>query len=49
MRSARQAIIEDRYPAFVKAFFRRLYPDKSKTSEWAVTALRAVGIDLLDD
>ncbi|KAL2005889.1 hypothetical protein VTN00DRAFT_10382 [Thermoascus crustaceus] len=47
MGSARQAIIEDRYPAFLRDFFWKLYPDKSKIPEWAIGALRSVGVDLL--
>lgn len=49
MKSARTAIMEDRYPSFVKEFFRKLYDDKSKFPEWAVTALKGVGVDLLGD
>ncbi|KAJ9635960.1 hypothetical protein H2199_008315 [Coniosporium tulheliwenetii] len=49
MKSARTAIIEDRYPAFVKGFFAKLYPDRSKYPEWAVMALKGVGVDLLVD
>ncbi|KZF25538.1 Queuine/other tRNA-ribosyltransferase [Xylona heveae TC161] len=48
MRSARQAIIEDRYAAFLKNFFSLLYSDPTKYPEWAVTALRGVGVDLLE-
>lgn len=47
MGSARQAIIEDRYPAFLRDFFWKLYRDKSKIPSWAVGALRGVGVDLL--
>lgn len=47
MKLAREAIIEDKYPAFVKEFFGKLYDDTSKYPEWAVTALRGVGVDLL--
>ncbi|MCJ1366027.1 hypothetical protein MMC16_005152 [Acarospora aff. strigata] len=47
MRFIRSAIIEDRYPSFVRAFFRKLYPDTSKIPAWAVTALRNVGVDVL--
>ncbi|KAI9804535.1 MAG: hypothetical protein M1825_001434 [Sarcosagium campestre] len=48
MKLARNAIIEDRYPAFLREFFGRLYTDKSQYPSWAVTALRKVGVDLLD-
>ncbi|KAM0323448.1 hypothetical protein ACHAQA_008727 [Verticillium albo-atrum] len=49
MRNARQAIIEDRYPEFVRQFFGNLYGyDKTKYPEWAVGALRGVGVDLIE-
>lgn len=47
MDSARQAILEDRYPQFLKEFFRNLYGEKSNIPQWAVTALRGVGVDLM--
>ncbi|KAH7070997.1 tRNA-guanine(15) transglycosylase-like protein, partial [Paraphoma chrysanthemicola] len=48
MRLAREAILEDRYPQFVKDFFGKLYDwKKEKYPEWAVTALQGVGVDLL--
>lgn len=47
MGRAREAIIEDRYPKFVKGFFGELYGGAmEKVPMWAVTALRAVGVDL---
>ena len=49
MGSARQAIIEDRFPAFVREFFRKMYIEKTKYPNWAVDALRGVGIDLMVD
>jgi queuine/archaeosine tRNA-ribosyltransferase len=49
MNNVRQAIIEDRYPVFLKEFFAKLYADKSKYPEWAVNALKGVGVDLLHD
>jgi tRNA-guanine family transglycosylase len=45
MAEARTAIIEDRYPAFVKDFFAKLYVDKPNPL-WAVDALKRVGINL---
>lgn len=48
MREAREAIIADRYPAFVKQFFANLYPDRSNYPAWAVDALKGVGVDLLE-
>ncbi|CAO2652705.1 Nn.00g021160.m01.CDS01 [Neocucurbitaria sp. VM-36] len=50
MREAREAILEDRYPGFVKGFFETLYSgEKGRYPEWAVTALRGVGVDLLGE
>ncbi|KAK9235687.1 tRNA-guanine(15) transglycosylase-like protein [Lipomyces kononenkoae] len=49
MREARQAIIRDEFPSFVKDFFFTLHGgDKKKFPKWAVDALRTVNIDLLD-
>jgi queuine tRNA-ribosyltransferase catalytic subunit len=49
MRRVRAAIIEDRYPAFLKEFFSDLYGgDRSKYPDWAVDALRGVGVELLE-
>ena len=48
MSAAREAIIEDRYPQFVKRFFKEFYGEKNKYPAWAVTALDGVGIQLLD-
>ncbi|PGH00203.1 queuine tRNA-ribosyltransferase [Polytolypa hystricis UAMH7299] len=47
MNFARKAILEDRFPAFVRDFFKEQYSEPSKFPEWAVTALKGVGIDLL--
>jgi queuine/archaeosine tRNA-ribosyltransferase len=48
MRLAREAIMQDRYPQFVKGFFADLYNgDKEKYPLWAVNALKGVGVDLL--
>jgi queuine tRNA-ribosyltransferase catalytic subunit len=49
MKNARQAILEDRYPAFVKQFFRDLHEDKRDYPDWAVDALAGVGVDLMSD
>jgi queuine tRNA-ribosyltransferase len=50
MRSVREAIVADRFPAFLKQFFRDQHAgDKGKYPEWAVEALRTVGVDLLAD
>ncbi|KAH8203097.1 hypothetical protein TruAng_002730 [Truncatella angustata] len=49
MSDVRTAIIEDRYPAFLKQFFADLYPSKAQYPEWAVNALKGVGVDILMD
>lgn len=50
MRNIRQAIIEDRFPSLVRQFFADRHDgDKKKYPDWAVEALRTVGIDLLED
>lgn len=49
MREAREAIIADEFPAFIREFFGRLYPEKTRYPDWAVTALRRVGVDLLEE
>lgn len=50
MKNIRQAIMEDRYPAFIRQFFSNIYQgDKSKYPKWAVGALHGVGMDLLAD
>lgn len=48
MGAARQAILEDRFPAFLREFFSKLYGEKSKYPEWVVGALRGVGVDLME-
>lgn len=50
MRQIRSAIIRDDYPCFLRHYFDTLYAgDKSKYPDWAVEALRGVGVDLLVD
>lgn len=47
MRRVREAIVEDRYPAFLREFFaKRCGGDMGKVPGWAVTALKGVGVDL---
>jgi hypothetical protein len=49
MGGARKAIKEDEYPKFVKDFFDTLYHgDRLKYPQWAIDALKTVGIDLLE-
>ena len=52
--AARLAILEQRFPAWVKRFFQRRFPLEGETINgegryptWAVTALREVGIDMM--
>ncbi|KAL8409721.1 hypothetical protein RB594_007976 [Gaeumannomyces avenae] len=49
MREIRDSIIEDRFPALVKTFFADLYPNQTDYPEWAVDALKRVGIDLKEE
>lgn len=48
MMQAREAIIADKFPEFVRGFFAGLY-SKKEYPLWAVNALRGVGIDLIQD
>ncbi|EPX74628.1 queuine tRNA-ribosyltransferase [Schizosaccharomyces octosporus yFS286] len=50
MNDMRTSIIKDCFPQFVKDFFIKWHKgDRSTYPEWAVTALRLVNIDLLED
>ncbi|CRG92794.1 queuine tRNA-ribosyltransferase [Talaromyces islandicus] len=49
MNSIRQAILDDRYPAFLLDFFDKYYGSRQNSPQWAVDALRGVGVDLLHD
>ncbi|KIW05981.1 queuine tRNA-ribosyltransferase [Verruconis gallopava] len=44
MRQARNAILEDRYPQFLRDFFASYYPDGAP--QWAKDALAGVGVEL---
>lgn len=50
VRSMRQAILEDRFPNYVRSFIRSQFPGKDKGGEdcpaWVVDALGAAGISL---
>ena len=48
MREARQAIVEDRYPRFLRGWFLRRFGGSEDIPVWAVDALRGVGVDLLE-
>ena len=47
MGKVRAAIIDDRYPDFLRTYFRRVYKDVDRVPTWALTALKEVGVDLL--
>ncbi|KAF8248385.1 tRNA-ribosyltransferase [Wilcoxina mikolae CBS 423.85] len=50
MEKAGRAVVEDRYPAFLKECFMGWYQgEKERFPKWAVDALRGVGVDLLED
>jgi queuine/archaeosine tRNA-ribosyltransferase len=50
MRRIREAVLEDRYPVFLKEYFATLYAgDKTKIPHWVVGALQGVGVDLMAD
>lgn len=49
MGRVRAAIVEDRFPAFLRVFFRDLYGALDAVPGWVVGALRGVGVDLLED
>ncbi|KAI0111962.1 Queuine tRNA-ribosyltransferase [Daldinia grandis] len=49
MKQVREAIIADRYPAFLRRFFANLYPDQANYPKWAVDALQGVDVDLYED
>jgi queuine tRNA-ribosyltransferase len=52
MREVRESIIEDRFPAYIRQFFKDRYTAESPASKdslyprWAVDALKGVGVDL---
>jgi hypothetical protein len=48
MRRAREAILADEYPAFLRGYFNKMYAgEKERFPKWAVEALAGVGVDLL--
>ncbi|KAK5991141.1 Queuine tRNA-ribosyltransferase catalytic subunit [Cladobotryum mycophilum] len=46
MREIRKAIIEDRFPAYIRQFFAWRHADKTEYPDWAVEALKRVNVDL---
>jgi len=49
MRRMRDAILADQFPAFVRDFFGRLYPDRASYPTWAVDALKRVNLNIMED
>lgn len=47
MGRAREAIISQTFPQYLKAFFAEYFGDRG-FPEWCVNALRTVGVDLLE-
>lgn len=47
MGRAREAIIEGRFPEYLRFFFARYFGDEGYP-QWCVNALRSVGVDLLE-
>lgn len=47
MGRAREAIIEGKFPDYLRTFFATYFGD-SGYPEWCVNALRSVGVDLLE-
>ena len=48
MGRVRDAIVEDRYPEFLREYFATMYSgDMVRVPQWAVGALRGVGVDLI--
>ena len=45
MKKIREAILEDKYPEFVRQFVKSNYPDGDYPA-WAVNALKHVGINV---
>jgi queuine/archaeosine tRNA-ribosyltransferase len=44
MREAREAILEDRYPEFVRVFFGKRFPEE--VPKWVTDALGSVGLTI---
>ena len=45
-RRIREAVVQGRYPDFVREFFKAYFPEEKGPPDWAVEALRGVGIEL---
>ncbi|KAM9779765.1 queuine tRNA-ribosyltransferase catalytic subunit 1 [Neosynchiropus ocellatus] len=46
MRSVRRAIVEKRFPEFIRTFMKRMFPSRELYPGWAVDALASVNITL---
>jgi len=46
MQHARQAIVDDRYPEFVREFFTKIYGTRADFPRWATDSLKMVNIEL---
>lgn len=46
MGNIRQAILEDRFPQFIRDYLRVVYPTPAQDPQWVRDALRAVNVDL---
>ncbi|KAM4058993.1 queuine tRNA-ribosyltransferase domain-containing protein [Hirsutella rhossiliensis] len=49
MKEIRESVIEDRFPDYIRHFFASLHANKTDYPEWAVEALRGVGVDLMSE
>ncbi|KAF4512773.1 hypothetical protein G6O67_000114 [Ophiocordyceps sinensis] len=49
MKEIRESIIEDRFPDYIRHFFASRHATKTDYPEWAVEALRGVGVDLMSE
>lgn len=48
MRDIRTAIIEDRFPAFIRDFMRGMYTSR-EVPQWIQDALKSVNVDLAEE
>ena len=50
VRRARETIIAQQYPSFLRTYFAKVYHgERHRYPQWAVEALRGVGVDLMAD
>lgn len=45
MRDIRTAVLEDRFPAFIRDFMRQMYVDR-EVPQWITDALKSVNVEL---